>query len=594
MFQRSKLYRNKINAILIILIFAMILLCGCEGVEKNTPMASQGKLDLNNWDFQRDGIIKLDGEWELYPGQLLEPKDFSGNNQSEAADFFEVPNSFKKTVGNRELPKFGYATARLLIQGLPDQEGFYGIITQQILSASKIWVNGQLVSHVGKVSRDADSAIGSYERQTAFFGSNQGQTEIVIQMSNFNNVRGKIRSIFLGNNIQIKREYISGVASDIFIIGALFIMAMYHLALYYKRPKNKAPLYFAIFCIFVALRNVLVGERLVFELFPDIPFSLFNKLAYLTVYSAFPFIVMFFKELFPKELSLKMVYAMNIFSLLISLATVFTSINIYHSFLIYYEVWIIGYFIYALITISRAIRNKVQGAPIILFGVAVFVIASINDMLLQAGLLYTRSMAPVGFFVFIFSQSYMIAAQFSDAYVKIEKLVEENKAVYEDELTGILNRRGFYEQGENLLKVASLTGGRFSLFYGDLNKLKNINDTFGHKEGDEAIKRAAELLKGSFGKDDIVARISGDEFIAIAVNKASLDAAEETMVLIHDNFEEYNANSKKAYQLSISLGYAIYHEHADRTLDELINEADTMLYQNKMKLSQHGMQSQIS
>lgn len=591
MFWRNNLHRSKIGVILIILISCIIFLCGCERVPNNAPTASQGKMDLSNWDFQRDGIIKLDGEWELYPGKLLEPKDFSGNHPSKATDFFEVPNSYKKTLGNQPLPKFGYGTVRLIIEGGSNQEGLYGIITQQILSASQIWINGRPVSSAGRVSKDADSAVGSYERQTVFFDSPEGKIEIIIQASNFNNVTGKIRSIFLGSNLQIKREYITSVASDIFIVGALFIMSMYHLALYYKRPKNKAPLYFAIFCLFVALRNVLVGERLIFELFPDIPFSIFNKMAYLTVYSAFPFIVMFFKELFPKELSLKMVYAMNIFSLILSLATLFTDISIYHSFLIYYEIWIVGYFIYALITIIRAIMNKTQGAPIILFGVVIFVAASINDMLLQAGLLYTRSLAPMGFFIFIFSQSYMLAAQFSDAYAEIEKLVEENKAVYEDQLTGILNRRGFYEQGENLRKVAFLTGGKFTLFYGDLNKLKNINDSFGHKEGDEAIKKSADILKNVFGKDDIVARISGDEFIAIAVNKASVEEAEEMMALVHDSFGKYNASSKKEYLLSISLGYSIYNEHVDRTLDELVNEADTKLYKNKAAASIHAVHS---
>lgn len=593
MFLRSSLY-NKTGKILIVLISAIILLSGCAAAKNHAPTAAQGKLDLNHWDFQRDGIIKLDGEWELYPGVLLEPKDFGGSTQNKAVELFEVPNSYKKTAGNQPLPKYGFGTLRLVIQGLPDQEGLYGIITQQILSASRIWINGQLVSHAGKVSRDAVGAVGSYERQTVFFDHDKGRAEIVIQMSNFNNVTGKVRSMTLGNNIQIKRAYITSVATDIFIIGALFIMCIYHLALYYKRTQNRAPLYFAVFCLFVALRNMLVGNRLVFELFPDIPFSLFNKMAYLTVYSAFPFIVMFFKELFPRELSSKMVYAMNIFSLILSGATLFTGIEVYHSFLIYFEVWIVGYFAYALFVIIRAIKNKVQGAPIILFGVVVFVVAAINDMLLQAGLLYTRSLAPLGFFIFIFSQSYMLAAQFSDAYGKIEKLVEENKAVYEDELTGILNRRGFYEQGENLLKVACLTGGRFTLFYGDLNKLKSINDSFGHKEGDEAIKSAADLLKESFAKDDIVARMSGDEFVAIAMNKASVEAAEEIMGVIHTSFEKYSRDAQKEYQLSISLGYSIYNQHVNRTLDELINEADTMLYHNKSKLSLHAVQNQIS
>lgn len=212
-------------------------------------------------------------------------------------DFFISPNLFKTTVYNENLPKFGYGTMRLIKMPL-NKERLYGIKTKSILSSSKVWINGQLVTSAGVVSKDANNFIGSFEHQMAFFNNDSSEVEIVIQMSNFNNVTGNVASISLGNDNQIKREYITGVASDTFIIGALFIMAIYHFALYYKRPKYKATLYFGVFCLSISLRNTLVGERIIFEVFPSISFSLFNKIAYLTVYFAFPFIVMFFKELF--------------------------------------------------------------------------------------------------------------------------------------------------------------------------------------------------------------------------------------------------------------------------------------------------------
>lgn len=432
------------------------------------------------------------------------------------------------------------------------------------------------------VSKDMNNAIGSFQHQIAFFDVNDNnEVEIVIQMSNFNNVTGKIGSISLGNDSQIKREYIIGMASDTFIIGALCIMAIYHFALYYKRQKYKAPLYFGIFCLLIALRNALVGKRFIFEVFPNISFILFNKIAYLTVYIAFPFIVMFFKELFPNQLSSKVVHAIKWVSLLISIITIVTDIEIYNTFLIYYEMCIVICFVYVLLIIIKGVISGNQESLIILFGFVIFLIASVHDMFLQAGLLYTRSMVPFGFFIFIFSQSYILAARFSDAFLEIEKLVEENKAVYIDELTGILNRRGFYEQGGNLFEAALSTGGSFILFYADLNKFKNINDSFGHKEGDEAIKRTACLIKNSFRKDDIVARMSGDEFVAIAVNKTSEEEADKITELIKNNFYKYNLNSKKSYKLSISIGYSIYRPNVITTFDELVHRADTMLYDNK-------------
>lgn len=580
MFYKNNLLRKKQNMIILLLILTILFLCGCEGKKSIAPKASQGIIDLSNWNFEKDGLAKLDGQWELYWGELLEPKNFKSTNK-KPLDFFKVPNSFVNTVNNNKLPKFGYGTMRLVIKMDGNDDCLYGIKTQSILSASKIWVNGQLVASSGIVGKDANTAIESFEHQIAFFKNDNSEIELVIQTSNFNNVTGKIQSIFLGTDTQIKRAYITTVASDAFIIGCLFIMGIYHFALYYKRRKYKAPLYFGVFCLIVALRNVLVGERIIFDVFPNIPFDLFNKIAYLTVYIGIPFIVMFFKELFSEDLSLKMVRLMKFASLLISLVTIFTNIEFYETFLIYYEIWTLVLFIYILFITIKAVVKKKQGALMILFGFIVFLITAVHDMILHAGLLHTNSLIPFGFFIFIFSQSYMLAAKFSDAFVKIEKLVEENKAVYTDELTGILNRRGFYEQGGNLFKAALITGDRFTLFFGDLNKLKTINDSFGHKEGDEAIKSTAQLLKNTFEKDDIVARMSGDEFIAISVNKASEEEAKKIIERVNINFHKHNLSSNKPYELSISMGYSICLPTVNTTFEKLIHQADTMLYDAK-------------
>lgn len=582
MFQKNNLFRKILSIIIFFLMVIILFWYSYEGKEINQPKALQGEIDLSKCNFERDGLVKLDGQWELYWGELLEPSDFKDGHPNGSKDFFTIPNLLETTVNNKSLPKFGYGTMRLLIKMPLNEEKVYGIKTKSILCASKVWINGQLVASAGTVSTEAGNDNGSFEHQMAFFNNDGSEAEIVVQMSNFNNVTGNIASICLGTDSQIKREYIIGVASDTFIIGALFIMASYHFALYYKRPKYKAPLYFGVFCLLVSLRNTLVGERIIFDVFPSISFSLFNKIVYLTVYMGFPFIVMFFKELFPKQFSAKIIYSMNIISTLISMVTVVLDIKVYDTFLIYYEICIIVISIYILCVIIKGVINNNQGALIILLGFIVFLTTSVHDMLLQIGIFNTRSLVPFGFFIFIFSQSYILAARFSDAFTENERLVEENKAIYIDELTGILNRRGFYKQGGDLFKAALITGGRFTLFYADLNKFKNINDSFGHQEGDEAIKRTAYLINNSFGNDDIVARMSGDEFVAIAVNKASEEEAEKIIENIKSNFYKYNLNSKKPYALSICVGYSIYKAGIAVTFDELIQTADAMLYDKKI------------
>jgi diguanylate cyclase (GGDEF)-like protein len=152
-----------------------------------------------------------------------------------------------------------------------------------------------------------------------------------------------------------------------------------------------------------------------------------------------------------------------------------------------------------------------------------------------------------------------------------------------DVLTGLYNRRGFYIYGEDFYKSAIKTKESFIVFFGDIDGLKKINDTFGHKEGDEAIKAVANILKTSFRSYDIIARIGGDEFIIMAANIYSESDIATIMKRINCNFEAYYLTNQKPYRVSIIIGHSIYHPSSSMTFEELINHADKELYKKKNK-----------
>jgi diguanylate cyclase (GGDEF)-like protein len=152
-----------------------------------------------------------------------------------------------------------------------------------------------------------------------------------------------------------------------------------------------------------------------------------------------------------------------------------------------------------------------------------------------------------------------------------------------DVLTGLYNRRGFYIYGENYYKSAIKTKESFIVFFGDIDGLKKINDNYGHKEGDEAIKAVANILKNSFRSYDIIARIGGDEFIIMAANIDSENDITTIMKRINDSFEIYHLTSQKPYKVSISIGHSVYHPSSNMTFEELISYADKELYKKKNK-----------
>lgn len=147
-----------------------------------------------------------------------------------------------------------------------------------------------------------------------------------------------------------------------------------------------------------------------------------------------------------------------------------------------------------------------------------------------------------------------------------------------DELTGCLNRRGFVERAITLNKAHS--GEKAILFFGDLDHLKEINDTFGHVEGDYAITAIGKLLEEAYDGDNVVGRIGGDEFVMMYLDERE-GSAEQVMKRIKESYQQLNQTSNKPYYIEASLGYTEFVCSPDFLLKEVLNKADRLLYEAK-------------
>ncbi len=147
-----------------------------------------------------------------------------------------------------------------------------------------------------------------------------------------------------------------------------------------------------------------------------------------------------------------------------------------------------------------------------------------------------------------------------------------------DELTGLLNRRGFLAVAEPALKVAAHNRQKRVIAYFDLNGMKQINDTLGHKVGDLALVETAKILRKVFRDSDVVARLGGDEFVVLV---SGADAATEK---IHDRVRqavtEFNAGGAP-FRLSLSVGTSTYDGTNPAPLEQLLVQADARMYEKK-------------
>lgn len=150
-----------------------------------------------------------------------------------------------------------------------------------------------------------------------------------------------------------------------------------------------------------------------------------------------------------------------------------------------------------------------------------------------------------------------------------------------DDLTKLYNRRGFLTLAERHLKLAARKKSGVYLLFADLDGLKIINDTYGHLEGDRALVAAADILRSSFRSADIIARLGGDEFTVFPI-----EAADGTAQILIGRLEEHlrrhnDANAGRGYRLAFSVGIARFEPDSSWTIEQLLEQADKALYQQK-------------
>lgn len=175
---------------------------------------------------------------------------------------------------------------------------------------------------------------------------------------------------------------------------------------------------------------------------------------------------------------------------------------------------------------------------------------------------------------------------------KIQQQLEENLAALKehnieldtisksDMLTGILNRRGFYDEAAARIGQCLHEKKRLLVLYVDMNNLKIINDRYGHEEGDFSLKLIGRILMELTGQNGIAGRIGGDEY-ACMIEYPGQDDGEKMRLEIYRRFESFNAGSDKVYNVTVSVGTSIVEPDGTLNLEDALARADDRLYLEK-------------
>lgn len=150
-----------------------------------------------------------------------------------------------------------------------------------------------------------------------------------------------------------------------------------------------------------------------------------------------------------------------------------------------------------------------------------------------------------------------------------------------DELTGLYNRRGFIFLAQQRLQDAGRhLDERFIFLFIDMDKMKYINDHFGHQAGDDALMDFSAILKETFRSSDIVGRVGGDEFAILAVEHGP-HRFPHMIGRLNDMITGQNTGGKRPYRLEFSVGMIPYDPRHPSPVQELLKQADQLMYEQK-------------
>ncbi len=410
-------------------LFSICFLLSCSKGELPAPTAKSGVLDLREWNFERDGNIPLDGEWEML---------WKGSEEEKIK--YQVPGNWNKTGKTN-----GYAKLKLKVL-LPEEIPTLAILTGITRNAYDFYLSEKILFSVGKVGKTRETETASFDRKTYFIPAvEKKELDITISVSCFHyHLCGISSSFELGSQKNINKTFMEAVSRDWLVISSLGTLALFHLMIFVLWKNDRFHIYYSLVCLIASFRVFCIGElRLIYFYAPIDSYEYILKLNGFTLISVTICFILYVRSLYSDQ-RFTWIYRINLTVALSFLFCLPIETLLYSKILSYYLIAIFIISISLFYPIIVGIKEKILGSKVFLSSILITVFLFGLDILTEFGRKGGIYQIQYGFLIFGFSQAAFISYRLLENFInkevyKRQKETAEAKAQFKSNFLSMMS-----------------------------------------------------------------------------------------------------------------------------------------------------------
>ena len=595
--------------VLLIILFSVATLMSKTHGDKSQPQAIKGDIDLTSIVLSDMGSVPIAGDWEFYWQKLLTPTQIEDGENNPT--LMNIPHAWvRSTIDGQPMPSHGTATYHVNVQ-MDKKYDNLALKIPTIGTASKLYVDGNLVSEAGQTGYTKETSEPGYDQGIFLFKPKSDRFSITVQVSNHDLYWAGIwTAIRVGMPHNIQQEQYQHLFRSTFLVAIFVTVALFNLIQFTLRTTDPLPIFIALTCLLLGLRELEASQVLYFAGLAKLSFATNVRINFLSFYAATPLVIAYFHVSFWQEYKQKLMMLIYTLCAIACLLVIFTPSDMFSQSMPLFQAFVVLAMHYVFWGLIQAVRNKRKSAQLLALGTIFLFAFILNDILYNLNLIDTTPMISFGLVAFILCQNYLTYTRFIEAErqnqllsntledrnqelhdfsqsleervgqrtVELAKANEKlGELAHEDLLTGLPNRRGMTIFIEESIAQYRQSNTPFCLLVLDFDKFKELNDKWGHETGDRALSEGAKLMRKVLRVQDKVARWGGEEFL-IVLPATLLKGAEILAHKIKYSIKETLTESI-GKQVSVTIGVAEFTE--TDTLTSCFNRADKALYLGK-------------